>query len=78
MLKVQRRDAIVPQGKTTSVICWAHAGQDTESLTAIFEPDAAAQWPEGLDIKKHFVKIPKGSSCQRNIPMSTHQNMTSF
>ena len=77
VVRVGRRDVMVPREKSLKVKCRVHLGPVTEELPIIFEPKAESDIPEGLELSEELGRIIPGTSSQVTILVhnSTNRNI---
>ena len=67
VVRVGRRDVMVPRGKSLKCMCRVHLGPVTEELPIIFEPKEESDLPEGLELSEELSRIIPGTSSQVTI-----------
>ena len=61
-LKTPKKDWIIQKGETASVPCRARTGPITRRTPAIFEPDVAGNFSQGLQITEELVTLKQGTT----------------
>ena len=66
-VRLGKRDALVPTGKSIVVMGRAHPGPVHEEMMVLFEPDVRRCWADDLQIDESVVKVSTGSCCKVSI-----------
>jgi len=77
VVRIGRRDVMVPRGESVKVKCRVPLGPVAEELPVIFEPKEESNIPEGLELSEELRKITPGTSSQVTILVrnSTNRNI---
>ena len=73
VVRVGKKDVMVPKGQSVRVKCRVHLGPVAEELPIIFEPKEEGDLPEGLQLSEELSKIAPGTSSQ--VTILVHNNI---
>ena len=77
-VKTTKRNVIIPKGETVKIPCRVNTGPVERRIPVLFEPEATAPWPSGLEVAESLLIIDRGKSSQVNIEVvnSTSHDIT--
>lgn len=70
VVRVGRRHAVIPAGKTKKVKCSVRTSPLSTKQEVVFEPDESPKGPDGLNLTESIISLQRGTWSRVNIPVT--------
>lgn len=70
VVRVGRRHAVIPAGKTKKVKCSVRTSPLSTKQEVVFEPDESPKGPDGLNLTESIISLQRGTWSRVNLPVT--------
>lgn len=70
LVKIGRKNIVIPKGKTVKVRCFSRVGAETSNYQAVFSNEGYDHWDGAVKIPQALVRVQRGANCSITLPIS--------